>query len=138
GDAPKPAPKKTARAGASLAPAKYAGYVQKWHAVTPGKGPALDASGRPELVLFSLNTNDRAELPAANERGGFLASALDRAATVLRDSRSGNEYPIEPRLLDVVYRIQTHFNAPEVRIISGYRTPWRRISSNHGKGRAVD
>jgi uncharacterized protein YcbK (DUF882 family) len=138
GDAPKPTPKKTARAAAPIVPAKYASYVSKWHAATPGKSPAVDGSGRPMLVLYSLNTNDRAELPAASDKGGFLASALDRAAFVLRDSRSGNEYPIEPRLLDVVYRIQSHFAAHEVRIISGYRTPRRSASSNHGKGRAVD
>jgi uncharacterized protein YcbK (DUF882 family) len=90
------------------------------------------------LVLFALNTNERAELAAGSDAGGFLASALDRAAQVLKDSRSGNAHPIEPRLLDVVYRIQSKFAAQEVRIVSAYRTPWRRVSSNHGKGRAVD
>jgi uncharacterized protein YcbK (DUF882 family) len=132
------APKKTARAAAPAAGPKYATYVQKWHTPTPGRTSPVDASGRPMLALYSLNTNDRAELAAASEKGGFLASALDRAAYVLRESHSGNEYPIEPRLLDVIYRIQTHFTAQEVRVVSGYRTPWRGVRSNHGKGRALD
>jgi uncharacterized protein YcbK (DUF882 family) len=131
-------PKKTARAPAPATAAKYASYVQKWHAPTPGKTPPVDASGRPMLALYALNTNDRAEMMAFSEKGGFSAEALERAAYVLRESHSGNEYPMEPRLLDVVYRIQTHFAAQEIRVVSGYRTPWRRVSSNHAKGRALD
>jgi uncharacterized protein YcbK (DUF882 family) len=132
------APKKTARAAAPAAGPKYASYVQKWHTPAAGKAPPVDASGRPMLALYALNTNDRAELAAASDKGGFLASALDHAAYVLRESHSGNEYPVEPRLLDVIYRIQTHFQAQEIRIVSGYRTPWRGATSNHGKGRALD
>ena len=136
-DAPKrPAHPATARA-ARPTPAKYARYVKNWHAPTPDKRPPVDANGRPLLALYSINTNDHIELEAASERGGFSASELDRAAYVLREAHSGNEHPIEPRLLDVVYRIQTHFAAQEIRIISGYRTPHGR-SSNHGKGRAMD
>jgi hypothetical protein len=38
-----------------------------------------------------------------------------------------------------VYRIQTHFEAQEIRIISAYRTPHGRgRGSNHGRGRAID
>ena len=40
---------------------------------------------------------------------------LDRAAHLLREPSSGNEHPIEPRVLDAIYRIQTHFGAQEIR-----------------------
>jgi uncharacterized protein YcbK (DUF882 family) len=89
------------------------------------------------LALVALNTGDRIELPAISEQGGFAASQLDRAAFVLREGHSGNEHPVEPRLLDVIYRIQTHFAAQEVRMVSAYRTPYHG-TSNHGKGRALD
>ncbi len=56
----------------------------------------------------------------------------------MRDTRSGNEHPIEPQLLDLVYRLQTHFEAPEVRVVSGYRTPRKARRSNHARGRAID
>jgi uncharacterized protein YcbK (DUF882 family) len=92
----------------------------------------------PLLVLAALNTGERVELRAATERGGFSATDLDRAALLLRDTRSGNLHPIEPRLLDLVYDLETHFQSREVRVISGYRTPRGRSSSNHGKGRAID
>jgi uncharacterized protein YcbK (DUF882 family) len=100
--------------------------------------PTLDENGRAKLVLVSLNTNDRVELSPFSERGGFAAKDLDRAAWTLREPSSGNAHPVEPRLLDLVYRIQTQFSAPEIRVISAYRTPHGRNASNHGRGRAID
>ena len=137
---PRPTAKAVAAHAAAPKPAaspRYAHYVKTWHQPAPGKSPSVDDAGRPLLALFSLNTNDRIEVGPIGENGGFTASALDRAAFVLREPSSGNEHPIEPRLLDAVYRIQAHFHAQEVRVISGYRTPHGR-GSNHGKGRAID
>jgi len=117
--------------------AKYAQSVKRWHEPTPGKSAPVDAAGRPMLALYAINTQERLEIAAASEHGGFAAHDLDRAARILREPSSGNEHPVEPRLLDVVYRIQTHFGAHEVRFISAYRTP-RGRGSNHGQGRALD
>jgi uncharacterized protein YcbK (DUF882 family) len=108
-----------------------------WHGATPGKTAPVDANGRPLLVLQGLNIPDHVELTPRSDRGGFSAEDLDRAAHVMRD-HSGNEHPVDPRLLDMVYRIQAHFHAHEIRIISGYRTPHGGATSNHGKGRAMD
>ncbi len=130
GEPAKPAAK---RASTQVVPAS-----RSWHAPTPGKSAPLDERARPLLVLQGLNIPDRVELTSRSERGGFSAEDLDRAARVMRD-HSGNEHPIDPRLLDMVYRLQTHFHAHEIRIISGYRTPQRiGATSNHAKGRAMD
>jgi uncharacterized protein YcbK (DUF882 family) len=98
----------------------------------------VDGSGRALLVLQGLNIPDRVELTPRDERGGFSAEDLDRAAHVMREPSSGNEHPIDPRLLDVIYRLEARFHAHEIRIISGYRTPRGGATSNHGKGRAMD
>jgi hypothetical protein len=37
-----------------------------------------------------------------------------------------------------VYSLEKHFKASEVRMISGYRAPLKRLGSNHGYGRAMD
>jgi uncharacterized protein YcbK (DUF882 family) len=109
-----------------------------WHTVPAGKTAPVDASGRPLLVLQGLNIPDRVTLTPRGDRGGFSAEDLDHAARVMRD-HGGNEHPVDPHLLDVIYRLQVHFKAPEIRIISGYRTPNRTgATSNHGKGRAMD
>ena len=133
----RPPPRTAAR---SKAPSRYSTYVRAWHSPDADRAAPVDDTGRPELVLFSLNTNDRVTLHATSDRGGFMASELDGASAVLREPSSGNQSPVEPRLLDLVYRIQTHFQAQEIRVISGYRTP--RLAhgrgSNHGRGRAID
>jgi uncharacterized protein YcbK (DUF882 family) len=132
GEGPAPKPAAAKRAAASV-PAS-----RSWHTAPPGKTAPASASGRPLLVLQGLNIPDRVELTPKGDRGGFSAEDLDHAAHVMRD-HSGNEHPIDPRLVDVIYRLQVHFKAPEIRIISGYRTPQRAgATSNHGKGRAMD
>jgi uncharacterized protein YcbK (DUF882 family) len=118
------------------APASYKQAMSGWHAPVGHSAP-VDATGRPKLVLHSLNHDEKAELTAATDAGGFSAEDLDRASFVLR-SASGDRHPVEPRTLNVVYRIQTHFGAPEIRIVSGYRVPKPSNHSNHGKGRAID
>ncbi|HSO40893.1 MAG TPA: DUF882 domain-containing protein [Labilithrix sp.] len=132
---------RTASRAPAAAPRRAASPVpasRGWHSAPPGKSAPIDASGHPLLVLQGLNIPDRVELTPRGERGGFSAEDLDHAAHVMRD-HSGNEHPIDPRLLDAIYRLQVHFKAPEIRIISGYRTPARGgATSNHGKGRAMD
>lgn len=90
------------------------------------------------LVLHALNTGERVALPAAGDEGGFDAQALDRAAHLLRDQRTGKEHPVHPAVLDLLYRAQRAFDAPLVRVISGYRAPKPTSHSNHGRGRALD
>lgn len=138
--AAKPAGKTAARAPAPkrLAASGPIAASRIWHQAPPGKTAPVDAAGRPMLTLQGLNIPDRVTLTASSDRGGFSAEDLDHAAHVLRDPRTGNEHPVDPRVLDLVYRVAVHFGAPEVRIISGYRTPHPGTHSNHGKGRAID
>ena len=130
-------PKVVARAAPRPAAPPYNAYVHTWHQPTPGRAVPVDANGKKKLVLFALNTQERIDLQAERDSGAFSAHELDRAAHLLREPSSGNEHPVEPRVLDALYRIQVHFDAQEIRIISGYRTP-RGGASNHGKGRAID
>ncbi len=119
-------------------PVAYAASVRSWHAPSTDAHPPVDDEGHSLLVLRALNTADFASFPAAGPTGGFSASDLDRAAFVLRDPRTGARYPVEPRLIDLAFRIQQHFAAEEIRVLSGYRVPVRGGTSNHGKGRAMD
>jgi uncharacterized protein YcbK (DUF882 family) len=119
------------------------GAVRSWHTPVADRTAPRDAAGRAKLVLAALNTQEHVELAALGPRGGWSPRDLDHAAHLLREPGSGNEHPIEPRILDVLWRIQTHFDAQEIRVISGYRTPaaaviGSRRGSNHGRGRAID
>jgi uncharacterized protein YcbK (DUF882 family) len=107
-----------------------------WHA--PSTKPLeTDAGGRPMLALTTINRGESIAVSADGEDGGFASADLDRVAHLLR-AMSGDEHPVDPRTLALVYRIQLHFGVPEVRVVSGYRVPKPGSHSNHGKGRAVD
>jgi uncharacterized protein YcbK (DUF882 family) len=133
-------PGKTAARAPAAAPKHPAAAAPSrgWHAPPAGRAAPVDGAGRPLLVLQALNADERVTLTPMSERGGFSAEDLDRAAHVLRDHHTGNEHPIDPRVVDLVYRVASHFSAAEVRIISGYRTPRPGSHSNHGRGRAID
>jgi uncharacterized protein YcbK (DUF882 family) len=111
----------------------YADMRRGWH-VPPADSPGLTPEGRTLLVLEILNTEERIELAPIRDDGGWTDADLERASHALRDPRSNQEKPIEPRLLDLAYRVQVHFQANALRVVSCYR----RGVSKHGKGRAID
>ncbi|HLK40967.1 MAG TPA: DUF882 domain-containing protein [Polyangiaceae bacterium] len=101
------------------------------------KAVVRDATGRPMLSLMTVNRRESLDIAALSDEGGFSSIDLDRAAHLLR-AASGDEHPVDPRTLAMVYRVEAHFGVPEVRVISGYRNPKPGSRSNHGKGRAMD
>ena len=107
-----------------------------WHAPST-KAIESDARGRPMLTLTTINRGESLAVSSDGDEGGFASVDLDRVAHLLR-AMSGDEHPVDPRTLALVYRIQTHFGVPEVRVVSGYRVPKPGSHSNHGKGRAMD
>jgi uncharacterized protein YcbK (DUF882 family) len=109
--------------------------VRKWHAV-PATVPSRTAVGLPMLVLDMVNTGERVELSPMSEQGGFSAEDIERASHALRDPRGNDEHEIDPRLLDLAYRVQRHFGARSIRVLSAFRVPHGR--SNHGRGKALD
>lgn len=108
-----------------------------WTRLDENAQPSFDMYGRPMLVLYTLNGRERVKVSVGQD-GGIRSLDLLRIAQLLRSPGTGAVHPIEPELLRTVYALQTHFNAPEVRVISGYRMPKGRGGSNHGKGRALD
>lgn len=115
----------------------YTAMAHGWH-LRPDEAAPLTPEGRPMLVLESVNSGKRVELRPERDDGGFSASELERAARFLADRRTGGSFPTDPRLLDLVYRVARHFDAPVIRVISGYRMPHGHSKSNHGHGRAID
>jgi len=133
-----PPPAATTKPGSAAAAAYLSGRqpLLGWHAPST-RAVARDPSGRPMLTLTTINHGETLSLAADGDDGGFSSADLDRTAHLLR-AAGGDEHPLDPRTMALVYRIQTHFAAPEIRVVSGYRVPKLGSRSNHGKGRAVD
>lgn len=81
------------------------------------------AATRREISLINTHTRERLKLCYFRD-GEFVADACQRLDHLLRDFRSGEVYPIDPKLYDMVYAIQTEIgHRGQVEIISGYRSP---------------
>jgi uncharacterized protein YcbK (DUF882 family) len=130
-----PPPTAPARSTASI---NYPDMVRRWHARPPRTDRAKSPDDRPALALEMVNTSERVDLFPQTDRGGWTKEDLDRASYALREPRSGEQGQIDPRILDLVYRIQRRFGAPLIRVISAYRAPANGKRSNHGRGRALD
>jgi uncharacterized protein YcbK (DUF882 family) len=89
-------------------------------------GPAL-ARVRPaprrRLSFLNLHTGERAQTTYWVD-GVYQAEALHRIDFVLRDHRTGEVSAIDPRLLDLLFKLQAKLesNVP-FHVISGYRSP---------------
>lgn len=80
----------------------------------------------------------------------YLPDAFDRINYVLRDHRTGESFPIDPRVMDIIYSVhQMTGNHAPYDVLSGYRCPQsnaglRKASSGvaknslHMTGQAID
>jgi uncharacterized protein YcbK (DUF882 family) len=81
--------------------------------------------------------------------GRYLPDAMRRIDWLLRDHRTDDVRPIDPRLLDLLVELQARLRAPRFDVISGYRSPETNAmlaslsdgvaqNSRHLQGKAID
>jgi uncharacterized protein YcbK (DUF882 family) len=114
---------------------------------------ALAVQGRSETqrTLSFYNTHTHERLTAIYKKGAvYNPEAMEKISKILRDHRTGDIHPIDPKLMDYLYDLLTEVdNHGEVHIISGYRSPatnkkLRQGSkgvasrSQHMQGKALD
>ncbi len=80
----------------------------------------------------------------------YLPEAFERLSYVLRDFRTGEVFPMDPHVIDILCMVQQKFDVPSpFKILSGYRSPktnsrLRRVSTGvaknsfHMYGQALD
>jgi uncharacterized protein YcbK (DUF882 family) len=86
--------------------------------------PALATIAPPrQLSLVNLHTGEK--LSAAFwEAGSYVPDALSAIAKVLRDHRTGEVHPIDPKLLDLLAQLSARLDSQRpFEVISGYRSP---------------
>ena len=112
--------------------------------------PAATLAARPRtLSLYHTHTGEKLRLTYA-EGGVHLSDALEEVSHFLRDFRSGESYPIDPGVLDILHHLQQLTDGEATyEIISAYRSPktneMLRTSTNgvarrslHMQGKAID
>ena len=103
-----------------------------------------------EFPLSFFHTHTEECLEILHTPGHCSNAVQKKIKTFLRDSRTGDVHPIDPKLLDIICKIQTDTGSRgTIEIISGYRSPQTNNllghksssvakKSLHMKGRAVD
>ncbi len=92
-----------------------------------------------ELHLYTLNTRESFTIRVFDNEGRMRADAIDMASRALRDQRANRIRSIDPRLLQMLYRVGQHFDSV-VQVVSGYRVRGENASqgSRHGSAQACD
>ena len=111
--------------------------------------PAAAQAVMRKLSFDNIHTGEK--LTAAYwQNGHYLSDGLREIDYTLRDFRTGDIYAIDPRLLDLLYRLRQQLAyAGRIHVISGYRCPATNAmlaarspkvskTSFHMRGMAID
>ncbi len=92
-----------------------------------------------KFVMQSVNTGEEIEVSLNLDTGEVDAAGYARLRHVMRCQRTTAETPIDPRLIDLLYRIaqRTH---QKIQLVSGFRAPMFSLAtlSYHTRGMAAD
>ncbi len=105
--------------------------------------------GARTLDFHNLHTDERLHVTYWKD-GSYDRAALSKINRILRDHYSGDVYPMNVRLMDLLYDLQHRVkNDRPIEIVSGYRSPKTNMmlasysdgvakNSYHTKGMAID
>lgn len=117
------------------------------HPVLAAVGPARHSHH--VLAFYNIHTGEKLKT-CYRSNGKLIHRAIQRINYIMRDYRTGEIKPVDPRLLDLLHRIVWEIKPRlPISIISGYRSPrtnaaLRRVTegvarkSLHMEGRAID
>jgi uncharacterized protein YcbK (DUF882 family) len=92
-------------------------------APTLGWTEALTAAETRCVAFDNLHTGESME-GVYWEQGDYIPEVLDAVNNLLRDHRTGDVHPIDPKLLDLLDAVTTRIDTKaRFQVISGYRSP---------------
>jgi uncharacterized protein YcbK (DUF882 family) len=120
----------TAEAGTAAGGASAQGPAGGVHAPIGGTG---------RFVLQSANTGEELEVTVNLATGEVEAEGYRRFRHLMRCLRTTAETPIDPRLIDLLYRISQR-TGQKIILVSGFRAPMFSLAqlSYHTRGMAAD
>ncbi len=108
------------------------------HAVSKGKlrkAPQKRPSGK--LWVFSENMHEEVKVQLYDADGEFDDAALAALDHEFRCRRTKEERAVDPRLYEILSRIQDHFGGKRIHLVSGFRFQ-RNEGSRHYHAAAMD
>lgn len=110
--------------------AMSAGIADAASLLSPGKD-----SGAQKISFRNQHTGE--SFSGAYKVGGrYLPDAFEQINEVLRDFRTGEVFPIDPRIVDILYMVREKANTKSpYEVLSGYRSPkTNAYLARHGTG----
>jgi len=88
-------------------------------------GTRQSSASENRLRLYHMHTGERLDIVFRRD-GAYIPEALAQVDHFLRDHRTGDVHPYDPRLFDLLADLEASIGRPgaEIDIICGYRTPW--------------
>jgi uncharacterized protein YcbK (DUF882 family) len=105
----------------------------------PAGGLRAPAGAIGSFVLQSANTGEEMEVKLNLQTGELDAESYRRLRHLMRCLRTTAETPIDPRLIDLLYRISKR-TGQKIILVSGFRAPMYSLAtlSYHTRGMAAD
>lgn len=104
-----------------------------------GAAPRRPSGEKGRFVIESVNTGESVEVRLDLASGEVEASSYRGLRHLMRCLRTGAETPMDPRLIELLYRIaqRTH---QKIQMVSGFRAPMFSLAtlSYHTRGMAAD
>jgi uncharacterized protein YcbK (DUF882 family) len=117
--------------------AAYAKALGRWRDPPPVAEVRWEGGLR-DVTFYSVNWRERVTVRPFRADGALDPEALAAIRQILRDRRTGESGPVDERLVRLLYRVVDRFDAPQITVISGFRTPRPGRSGHHSKGEAID
>jgi len=100
-----------------------AGMVATGGLALLGASPAQSATPERALSFYHLHTGEKLNVTYWAD-GSHIPDALAEIKQILRDFRTGELWPIDVRLVDLLHRMRQSIGTEEpYHVISGYRSP---------------
>ncbi|HEV3032365.1 MAG TPA: DUF882 domain-containing protein [Polyangia bacterium] len=104
-----------------------------------GAGAHTPAGQKGHFVVRSVNTGEELEVRLDLASGEVEATSYRALRHLMRCQRTGAETPMDPRLIELLYRIATR-TRQKIELVSGFRAPMFSLAtlSYHTRGMAAD
>jgi uncharacterized protein YcbK (DUF882 family) len=105
----------------------------------PASGLHAPIGGTGRFVIQSVNTGEELEVKVNLATGELEPEGYRRLRHLMRCQRTTAETPIDPRLIDLLYRISQR-TGQKIMLVSGFRAPMFSLAtlSFHTRGMAAD
>lgn len=114
--------------------------VARWRTPDPDLEPLAWEGRYRQFRIRAAHGDRRLTIVPFDEAGRVTAEAGAEIARLFRNGADLDPVPVDERLVRILYVISVHFDAQEIVLVSGYRSPEADggRTSNHHHGRAAD